>query len=66
VLFMPGLSFEDGSAVSVTTAAKVTPTDRERQGLGQARQLSLLSDAWIKSLPTRPDAGGSAGAIIPH
>ncbi|HEY5540865.1 MAG TPA: LTA synthase family protein [Coriobacteriia bacterium] len=66
VLFMPGLTFDDGSAVSVSTAAKVPATDRERQDLERAKQLSVISDAWVKTLPKRPDAGGAAGAIIPH
>ncbi|MDR3686723.1 MAG: LTA synthase family protein [Coriobacteriia bacterium] len=65
VLFMPGLSFEDGSAVSVATAQKVAPTETEQRGLELAQRLSLLSDAWVKSLPIRPDAHGTANAVLP-
>jgi phosphoglycerol transferase MdoB-like AlkP superfamily enzyme len=66
VLFMPGLSFDDGSAVNVMTAEKAEPTNRERQDLARAKELTLLSDAWVKSLPKRADSSGTAGAIIPH
>jgi phosphoglycerol transferase MdoB-like AlkP superfamily enzyme len=66
VLFMPGLSFDDGSAVSVTTAKQVAPTDTERQDLELGKRLTLLSDAWVKSLPKRADAHGTANAVLPH
>jgi phosphoglycerol transferase MdoB-like AlkP superfamily enzyme len=66
VLFMPGLSFDDGAAFSVATAAKVEGTEAERSDLEKVKQLALLSDGWIKSLPKRADFGGTKGAIIPH
>lgn len=66
VLFMPGLSFDDGSAVSVATAQNVTPTETERQDLELGKRLTLLSDAWVKSLPIRADAHGTANAVLPH
>jgi len=66
VLFMPGLSFDDGSAVSVTTGQKVTPSAVERQDLELGKRLTLLSDAWVKSLPIRADAHGTANAVIPQ
>ena len=65
VLFMPGLSFDDGSAVSVTTGQKVTPSATERQDLELGKRLTLLSDAWVKSLPIRADAHGTANAVLP-
>jgi phosphoglycerol transferase MdoB-like AlkP superfamily enzyme len=66
VIFSPGLGFDDGSAVSVTTAEKVESTDTERADLQRVKQLNVLSDAWIKSLPKRVEATGTADAILPH
>ena len=64
-VFVPGLGFDDGHAYSVTTAQQTTPTALERDEFARSKQLGVLSDAWLKSLPVRPDAGGTKGAIIP-
>jgi phosphoglycerol transferase MdoB-like AlkP superfamily enzyme len=65
-LFMPGLGFDDGKAISVTTGQPVTPGAAEREGYSASKRLGLISDAWVKSLPIRPDAAGTKGAIIPR
>jgi len=64
-VFVPGLSFDDGHAYSIATAQQTAPTAQERDEFARSRQLGVLSDAWIKSLPVRPDARGTKGAIIP-
>ena len=66
VLFMPGMSFDDGKAVDVLTAQAAAPTDLERIDYAVVKRLNQLSDAWIKSLPRRAGAGTVKDAIIPH
>lgn len=64
-IIVPGLSFDDAKAYSVASGAPVATTRAQRDEYALAQRLSLLSDAWIKSLPIRPDALGTKGAIIP-
>jgi lipoteichoic acid synthase len=66
VLFAPGLSFDDGRAMSLPNGQAVAPTERDRADYAAARELGALSEAWLKSRPKRPGANGSQGAIIPH
>ena len=66
MLFMPGISFDDGHAVSVVSGQPVTPTGVQRDEYERSKRLGLISDAWVKSLPVRPDANGTKNAIIPH
>jgi len=65
VLFMPQLSFDDGSAVRVLDGSPAAPSGTERADLARIKELSRLSDAWVRSLPIRPDAGNGKDAIIP-
>jgi lipoteichoic acid synthase len=65
-MVMPGLSMDDATAVDVRTGQKVPVTAAQRQEDQRVNQLSLLSDAWIKSLPIRAGAGNGGDAIIPH
>lgn len=65
VLFMPGLSFDDGKAISVLTAQEVEPDERDRSDYAAVRELSVLSEAWVKSRPKRSGANGTEGAILP-
>jgi phosphoglycerol transferase MdoB-like AlkP superfamily enzyme len=66
MLFMPQLSFDDGSAVNVQTGSAASPGGTERADMARVKELSRLSDAWLRSLPVRPDAGNGKDAIIPH
>ena len=66
MLFMPGLSFSDGKGVSVETDQPVTPTAVQRKWYDDSLRLTLISDAWVKDLPKRPDANGGKNAILPH
>jgi phosphoglycerol transferase MdoB-like AlkP superfamily enzyme len=66
MLFMPGLAFEDGSAHDIETGRSLTPGDAERRDYDVVKRLTIISDAWVKSLPERPDAQGVKGALIPH
>lgn len=60
VLFMPGLGFDDGRAVSVEDGSPAEATETERRDLERTRKLSALSDAWVRGLPRR--AGAERGA----
>jgi phosphoglycerol transferase MdoB-like AlkP superfamily enzyme len=66
VLFMPGLSFDDGKAISVLTAEEVEPDERDRADYAAVRELNVLSEAWVKSRPKRSGANGAEDAILPH
>jgi len=65
MLVMPGLSFDDATAVDIATAQPATLTDKQRDEYSRVTHLSQLSDAWLRSLPRRPDARGTKGALIP-
>jgi hypothetical protein len=63
---MPGLSFDDGHAVDIRTGTPVAATARQRSEYEASQRLGDISSAWVKSLPKRPDARGTRGALIPH
>jgi lipoteichoic acid synthase len=65
VLFMPSLSFDDGKAISVVTAEKVAPDERDRADYAAVKELNVLSEAWVKSRPKRSGANGTQDAILP-
>ena len=65
VLFMPGLGFDDGSAVKISDDSGVKPTDLEANDYKRMLALTKLSDKWVKSLPIRSDAGSLGDAWIP-
>jgi lipoteichoic acid synthase len=65
VLFMPNLSFDDGKAISVSTAEEVAPDERDRADYAAVRELSVLSEAWVMSRPKRSGANGAEGSIFP-
>ncbi len=56
VVFMPGVGYKDGRAVSIDSGASVGKTERERADLARVNELSKISDKWILGLPKRPDA----------
>jgi phosphoglycerol transferase MdoB-like AlkP superfamily enzyme len=65
VLFMPGMSFADGTAFDVTDGWPATATRREYRDYRRASQLSDLSHEWVSGQPKRPDAGDISDAYIP-
>jgi lipoteichoic acid synthase len=66
VLFMPGLGFEDGSAVKMGNSASIKPTKTEEDDYSRMRELTKLSHKWVLSLPKRKDAGKLGDAWIPN
>ncbi len=56
VVFEPEISFEDGRAFAISDGSKVKPSEQERSDFNRSAELSALSDAWLNSLPRRPDA----------
>jgi lipoteichoic acid synthase len=66
VLFMPGLGFDDGNAVTIADDASIKPTDREAADYKRMLALTKLSDKWVMSLPKRKDAGSLGDAWIPN
>jgi phosphoglycerol transferase MdoB-like AlkP superfamily enzyme len=65
-LFMPGLGFDDGTAVKVADNSKADPGDREANDYKRMLELAKLSDKWVRSLPKRTDAGSLGDAWIPN
>jgi len=57
VVFMPGMGFDDGTAVKVVDNSSTDPTDVEKRDLARALELMRISDKWIKSLPKRKNVG---------
>lgn len=66
VLFMPGIGFDDGSAVNIADDSSAKPTDREQTDYERMLQLTKLSDTWVRGLPKRGDAGKLGDAWIPN
>ena len=66
VLFMPGLGFDDGDAVTIANDSSIKPTDREADDYKRMLALTKLSDKWVMSLPKRKDAGSLGKAWIPN
>jgi len=64
-LFTPGLSFDQGQAFSIVSGQAVAPSEAERSAYEASKRLSLISEAWVKSLPKRADAGSIKDAILP-
>jgi lipoteichoic acid synthase len=65
VLFMPGLGFEDGSAVKMSNSAPIQPTKTEENDYQRMLELTRISHKWVLSLPKRKDAGKLGDAWIP-
>jgi len=57
VVFMPGLDFSDGTAAQVSNDKETKPTAREKLDFERTQELTDISNAWVMSLPERPDAG---------
>ena len=55
-VFMPGVGYKDGKAVSIETGGQVDKTERERTDLARVSELSKISDKWVMGLPKRKDA----------
>ena len=53
VVFMPGVGFNDGKAVSVETGQRMDKTDRERTDMARVQELTKISDKWVTGLPMR-------------
>lgn len=66
VLFMPGISFDDGRALDIRTAREVTPGFQEKDDFKRVAELSAISDEWIRSCPPRSDVGDIGDAYIPR
>ena len=56
VLFMPGVGFKDGKAVSIEAGTRADKSERERTDMVRVRELAKISHEWIVGLPLRPDA----------
>jgi len=65
VAYLPGLSVEDGAAVSLEDGTPVAPTAAERSDMKRGAALSVLSEQWVVSLPDRTGADGSVQGVIP-
>ncbi len=65
VVFMPGLGYDDATAVNVADSTPAKITSREKTDYERGIQLTALSDMWVKSLPKRADAGSLWNAWIP-
>jgi hypothetical protein len=63
---MPGIGFDDGTAVKVVDSSGAKKTDREQTDYQRMLQLTKLSDKWVRSLPVRKDAGDLGKAWIPN
>jgi hypothetical protein len=63
---MPGLGFEDGSAVKMSNSASIKPTKTEEDDYHRMRELTKISHKWVLSLPKRSDAGKLEDAWIPN
>ena len=66
VLFMPGIGFDDGTAVKIADNSGAKKTDREKTDYQRMLQLTKLSDKWVRSLPVRKNAGDLGNAWIPN
>jgi phosphoglycerol transferase MdoB-like AlkP superfamily enzyme len=66
ILFMPGLGFDDGSAVSVLNDKSAKTTSRDETDYKRMLQLTRLADKWVMSLPKRSDAADLGKAWIPN
>jgi lipoteichoic acid synthase len=58
VVFVPGLTASEGRAFRLDDGAPASVTATELADQQRARELSVLSDDWARSLPRRPDAAG--------
>ena len=52
VLFMPGLGYDDGTAVNVKDNSPATVTAQEKKDFERMLTLTRISDEWVASLPT--------------
>jgi lipoteichoic acid synthase len=59
VVFVPGLTASEGRAFLLDDGAPASVTATELADQRRARELSVLSDDWARSLPRRPDAAGT-------
>jgi phosphoglycerol transferase MdoB-like AlkP superfamily enzyme len=57
VLFMPGLGFDDGTAVTVKNDAPTAGTDVEKQDFQRMLELTQISDEWVNTLPKMKNTG---------
>jgi lipoteichoic acid synthase len=56
VVFVPGLTAAEGRAFRLDDGVPTSVTATELADQQRARELSVLSDEWARSLPKRPDA----------
>ena len=66
VVFMPGIGYKDGKAISIQTGSGVDKTERERTDLARVSELTKISDRWVMSLPKRKDVGKLVNSWIPN
>jgi hypothetical protein len=65
VAYLPGLSAEDGAAMSIDDGTSVAPTAAERTDMKRGVGLTALCETWVDSLPERNDADGTVEGYIP-
>ena len=65
LVFMPGLGFDDGQAVTIANDSPAKPTKSEENDYKRMLELTKLSDKWVLGLPKRKDAGDLGDAWIP-
>jgi hypothetical protein len=53
VMFVPGKSFDDGTAVSLDTLQPVADISKYKEDYDYVKKLMSLSDAFVESLPKR-------------
>lgn len=63
-VFLPGLGFDDGTALSVADGSTVQKTQQLRSEYDISCRLTALSDQWIRSLPHSANAGAAKGAAV--
>lgn len=66
VLFMPGIGFDDGTAVNIADSSPAKKTAREQTDYERMLELTRLSDLWVKSLPKRKNAASLSKSWIPN
>lgn len=66
VVFMPGMGFDDGTALKISDGSKVKATDAEKKDFQRMLDLTRISASWASSLPTRGNAGDLADSWIPN
>lgn len=65
-LFVPGIGFEDGTAYSLRTGAKIKPDAQDAEDYEEARAVMAASLEYSDGLPRRKNADSTPQGIIPN